>query len=154
MLKERREKAYSRLVRKCNAVEDLFYPSKNKVAVEEEIFQVNDLTRLLMSLHDECNDLLGEEDEIERDEWLDMVDEQIFTFKGKVHRWLRCAEEEQQICAMSEKGRLSKGSLSKSSHRSSKLSASRKSSRTSKSGDSKTRSMKEQDKLLKMKQKD
>ena len=133
LLKERSEKTYSRLVRKCNAVEDLFYSSKNKVAVEE-MLQINDLTKVLMSLHHECNELLGEEDKAESDEWLDIVDEQILTFKRKVHRWLRCAEEEQQICPMSEKSRSSKGSSSKSSHRSSKLSASRKSRRTSKSG--------------------
>ena len=49
-----------------------------------------------MSLHDECNELQGEEDGAESDEWLDMVDEQIFTFKRKIHRWLKCAEEEQR----------------------------------------------------------
>ena len=150
LLKERREKTYSRLVRKCNAVEDLFYSSKNKVAVEEETLQINDLTKLLMLLHDECNELLGEEDKVESDEWLDMVDEQIFTFKRKVHRWFRCAEEEQQIYAMSEKSRLSKGSSSKSSHHSSKSSASRKSSRTSKSGDSKMGVMEEKEKLAEL----
>ena len=60
------------------------------------MLQVNDLTKLLMSLHDECNELQGEEDGAESDEWLDMVDEQIFTFKRKIHRWLKCAEEEQR----------------------------------------------------------
>ena len=37
LLKERREKTYSRLARKCNAVEDLLYSSKNKVVVEEDM---------------------------------------------------------------------------------------------------------------------
>ena len=32
LLKEQRETTYSRLARKCNAVEDMFYLSKNKVA--------------------------------------------------------------------------------------------------------------------------
>ena len=68
LLKERREKTYSRLARKCNAVEDLLYSSKDKVAVEEEMLQISDLTKLLMSLHDECNELL-EEDRTESDEW-------------------------------------------------------------------------------------
>ena len=40
--------------------------------------------------------MLGGEDRAESDEWLDMVDEQIFTFKRKTHRWLKCAEEEQK----------------------------------------------------------
>ena len=58
MLKGRREKTNSRLARKFNAVKDLFYSSKNKVAVEEEMLQINDLTKLLMLLHAEYNDLL------------------------------------------------------------------------------------------------
>ena len=37
---------------KCNAVEDLFYSSKNKVAVEEEMLQIDDLFELLMLLLD------------------------------------------------------------------------------------------------------
>ena len=102
-LKERREKTYSRLTRKCNTVEDLLYSSKNKVTVEEEMLQINDLTKLLISLHNECNELLGEEERAESDKWLDMVDEQIFTFKRKIHRWLKCAEEERQRYALSEK---------------------------------------------------
>ena len=150
LLKERREKTYSRLARKCNAVEDLLYSSKNKVAVEEEMLQINDLTKLLMSLHDECNELLGEEDRAESNEWLDMVDEQIFTFKRKIHRWLKCAEAEQQRYAMSEKNRSSKGSSNKSSRHSSKSNASRKSSRSSKSGDSKTRAMEGKAKLAEL----
>ena len=111
------------------------------------MLQINDLTKLLMSLHDECNELLGEEDQAESDEWLDMVDEQIFIFKRTVHRWLKHVEEEQQRYAMLEKSRSSKGSSSKSSRHSSKSNASRKSSRSSKSGDSKTRAMEEKAKL-------
>ena len=149
-MKERREKTYSRLARKCNAVEDLLYSSKNKVVVEEDMLQINDLTKLLMSLHDECNELLGEEDRAESNEWLDMVDEQIFTFKRKIHRWLKCAEAEQQRYAMSEKNRSSKGSSNKSSRHSSKSNASRKSSRSSKSGDSKTRAMEGKAKLAEL----
>ena len=87
---------------KCNAIEDLFYSSKNKIAVEE-MLQINDLTKLLMSLHDECSELLGEEDRAENDEWLDIVNEQIFTFKRKVLRWLKYPEEEQQRYAVLEK---------------------------------------------------
>ena len=152
LLKERREKTYSRLARKCNAVEDLLYSSKNKVAVEEEMLQINDLTKLLMSLHDECNELLGEEDRTESNEWLDMVDEQIFTFKRKIHRWLRCTEEEQKRYTMSEKSRSSKGSSSKSSHsrHNSKSNAPRKSSTSSKSGDSETRAVEEKAKLAEL----
>ena len=79
-----------------------------------------------------------------------MVDEDIFTFKRKIHRWLKYAEEEQQRYAMSEKSRSSKGSSSKSSRHGSKSNASRKSSRSSKAGDSKTRAMEEKAKLAEL----
>ena len=62
MLKERRENTYSRLARKRNAVEDLFCSRNNKVVVEEEMLQINDLTKLLMSLHDEWIELLRVKD--------------------------------------------------------------------------------------------
>ena len=79
-----------------------------------------------------------------------MVDEQIFTFKRKIHRWLKCGEEEQKMYTMSEKSRSSKGSSSKSSRsrHNSKPNASRKSSRSSKSGDSETRAMEGKQNLL------
>ena len=47
----KKEENVFQIPRKCNAVEDLFYSSKNKVAVEEEMLQINDLTELLLSLH-------------------------------------------------------------------------------------------------------
>ena len=59
-----------------------------------------------MTLHDECNELLGEED-------LEEKKEKIFTFKGKIHIWLKCAEEEQQRYAMSKRADLQKCHLAK-----------------------------------------
>ena len=92
---------------------------------------------------------MGEEDWAESNEWLDMVDEQIFTFKRKVHGWFKCAEEEQQRYTMSENSWSSKVSSNKSSYLRSKSNASRKSSRN-KSGDSKTRAVKEEAKLAEL----
>ena len=74
---------------KCNAVEDLFYSSKNKIAVEEEMLQINDLFELLLLLLDA---MTCWEKKIKLKATVDMVDEQIFTFKGKVHKWLKRAE--------------------------------------------------------------
>ena len=82
-MKERNEKTYSRLARKCNAVEDLFYSLKSKVAVEKEMLQINEQIKLLISLNHECNELLGKEDQSQGNKVLDMVDKQIFTFRRK-----------------------------------------------------------------------
>ena len=79
-----------------------------------------------------------------------MVDEQIFTFKRKVHTWLKRAEEKQETYIMPEKSRSSKRSSSKSSHPNTKSSASRKSSRSSRPGDSKTRAIEAKVKLTEL----
>ena len=83
---------YARLIRKCAAIEDLFYSSRNIKAVQE-ICQFNDQLKLLMSLHEEIHTML-EVEKIESDEWIDKMDEQIFNFKRRIHTWLKDAEED------------------------------------------------------------
>ena len=36
-MKERRDKLYARLIRKCAVIEDLFYSSRNITAVQENV---------------------------------------------------------------------------------------------------------------------
>ena len=52
-IKNKRQRIYSRLLRKYGAIEDLFYSNKNKVAVEEELVQLNDILKLIVAAHDE-----------------------------------------------------------------------------------------------------
>ena len=67
-MKERRDKVYARLIRKCVVIENLFYTSRNITAVQEEIFQFIDQLKLLMSLHKEIYTMLDvEEENIESD---------------------------------------------------------------------------------------
>ena len=40
-MKERSDKVCSRLIRKCPAIEDLFYSSRNVTAIQEEMYQFN-----------------------------------------------------------------------------------------------------------------
>ena len=78
--KERRNKVYERLIRKCAVIDDLFYSSRNITAVQEEMCQFNDQLKLLMSWHKEIHEMLEEEEEEEEkkesDEWINMMDEQ------------------------------------------------------------------------------
>ena len=86
LTKERRDKVYARLARKCAAIEDLSYSSRNITTVQEEMCQFNDQLKLLMLLHEEIHTMLElEEEKIESDEWIDMMDEEIFNFKRRVH---------------------------------------------------------------------
>ena len=75
--KERRNKVYARLIRKCAVIDDLFYWSRNITAVQEEMCQFNDQLKLLMSWHEEIHAMLEEEEEKkESNEWINMMDEQ------------------------------------------------------------------------------
>ena len=78
LMKGRRDKVYARLIRKCAAIEDQFYSSRNISTVQEKICQFNNQLKLLMSLHEEIHAMLEEEEKIESDEWIDMMDEQVF----------------------------------------------------------------------------
>ena len=53
-IKDKRKRLYSRLLRKSGAIEDLFYSSKNKVAVKEELAQFNDILKLFVAAHKKC----------------------------------------------------------------------------------------------------
>ena len=142
LMKERRDKVYARLIRKCAAIEDLFYSSRNITAVQEEMCQFNDQLKLLMSLHEEIHTMLEvEKEKIETDEWNDIMDEQIFNFKRRVHTWLKNAEED-RISLQSRKSHSSRGSSVKT--RSSSISnVSKRSSCSNKSANSKTRAVEE-----------
>ena len=60
LIKKKRQKMYSRLLRKCGLVEDLLYSSRNMIAVKEEMLQLNVMFKLLMSLHREYSAMLSE----------------------------------------------------------------------------------------------
>ena len=62
-IKDKRQRLYSRLLRKIGAIEDLLYSNKNKVSVEEEFPQFNDILKLVVAAHEECKQYM-EEDQI------------------------------------------------------------------------------------------
>ena len=66
LMKGRRDKVYARLIRKCAAIEDLFYSSRNISAIQEEICQFNDQLKLLMSLYEEIHAMLEVEGKEEK----------------------------------------------------------------------------------------
>ena len=108
--------------------------------------QFNDQLKLLMSLHEEIYTMLKvEEEKIESDEWIDMMDEQIFKFKRRVHTWLKNAEHD-RISLQYDKSHPSRGSSVKT-RSSSKSNISRRSSCSNKSANSKTRAVEEKAKL-------
>ena len=102
IMKEKRNKMHSRLTRKSTAVQDLLYTSRNIVAVEEEMGQYNDILKMLMSLNDEYAKMLDAEEQIKNDEWVELLDEEVFNFKRGINIWLKNAEEDQSLKASSK----------------------------------------------------
>ena len=66
-------------------MEDLLFSIRNAVIVEEELGQFSDLFKMLLSVHEECNGLLLEEEIQQDDEWSNESDVQAFSFKRKIH---------------------------------------------------------------------
>ena len=87
-IKDKRQRLYFRLLRKSGAIEDLFYSSKNKVAVEEELVQFNDILKVVVAAHEECKQYMEKKEINNSNEWLDEVDEMIFNFKRKEDAFL------------------------------------------------------------------
>ena len=73
-LKERREKINAWLQRKNSTIVDLLFPTRNLVGVEEQFAQFNDLFKMLLSMHEEYNALLEDEERAVEDDWFDDLD--------------------------------------------------------------------------------
>ena len=80
-LKERREKINAWLQRKYCTVEGLLFATRNLVAVEEELAQLNDLFKMLMSIHEEYNALLEDEERAVEDDWFNDLDNRVCTIE-------------------------------------------------------------------------
>ena len=74
---------------------------------------------MLLSIHEECSQVLDDDNRADENDWFDDLDNRVSTFKRKIHSWLRSAKIERTS---------SKGSSRKSESRQSKsLGSSRKS---------------------------
>ena len=112
-LRERRRKIDSRLIRKYGAIEDLLRSSTNKVAVEEEMSQFNDVLKMLIYIHQDYNHLLDDDERGKHDHWFDEIDTQECASKRKVHWRLR--EAAQKINSAKSSSRSSKSFSNKGS---------------------------------------
>ena len=67
-IKDKRQKLYFRLLRESGAIEDLLYSSKNKVVIEEDLAQFDDILRLIVAAHEEYKQYLEEQQSSNSDE--------------------------------------------------------------------------------------
>ena len=69
LFKERREKINGRMMRMCSIIEDLLLSNKNRIAVEEELAQFNDLFKTLLSIHEEYSQVPDDDKRADEDDW-------------------------------------------------------------------------------------
>ena len=125
-LLEKRKRAISRMQRKAKAIDDLLYSAGNQVAVREELDQYSDLFKLVTNHHEEYCKLLDAENQQHEELWFDDLDQDVFSFKHRVHSWLKEAAQKS-----SRGSRCSSDSKRSSSSRSSASNKSSGSSRSS-----------------------
>ena len=119
ILESKRVKLATRLGRKSSEIEMLLYSYENSLTVREELTQLNYMFKLAVDIHKEMEMLDNNySDEI----WFDDLDQRVFTFKHKVHNWLKESEHkaEKKSCrSSSSKSKSLKGSKTSRSSRSS-----------------------------------
>ena len=105
-LLKRRSKLVSRVIRKSSEIDDLMYSFQNDIAVKEELPQLNDMFKMLVEIHEELENIDYQyADEL----WFEDIDHRVFSFKHKVHNWVREVEKQDKS------GRSSKSSSKSSS---------------------------------------
>ena len=72
---------HSRIIKKLSAVSELLYSSRNA----DTYHQIDDKYKMLVEVHEEYNSLLSLEMQAQDEEWFDEVDENMLSFKNKIH---------------------------------------------------------------------
>ena len=127
VLEKRRAKLVTRTTRISNEIDNLKYSYQNSVTVKKELAQVNNMFRMLVETHKEQEEI---DEEYDDEIWFDNMDQKVFSFKHKVHNWLKEGEKlrkSDQVSRCSSKS--SSKYSSKSSAKSSSLSKSRSSTK-------------------------
>ena len=90
-LEKKRSKLISREIRMSSEIDDLMYSSQNGIAVKEELEQLNDMFKMLVEIHEELENI---DDQYTDKLWFEDIDLKLFSFKHKVHNWLREVEKQ------------------------------------------------------------
>ena len=90
------------------------YSYQNSISDKEELAQLNDMFKMLVDIHEEFEQI---DKEYTDDVWFDDIDQKMFSFKHKVHNWLKEEEKEHKRNQSSKSSTRSSSSKSKSSTR-------------------------------------
>ena len=118
---DKRTNLVSRIIRKSSEIDVLLYSHQNDVTVKEQLAQLSDIFKLIEDINQEMIEL---DDNYTEELWFTDIDEKVFSFKHKIHNWLREGDEMQRIEKKSRSS-CSRSTSSKSSSRSSSSKSSR-----------------------------
>ena len=90
------------------------YSYHNSITVKEELAQLNDMFKMLVDIHKGFGKI---DKEYIDDPWLDDIDQKVFSFKHKLHNWLKEREKEHKKNHSSRSRTRSSSSKSKPSTR-------------------------------------
>ena len=127
-LERKRSNLHRKMTRKTNTVEDMLYSFKNTEAVREQLHQFDDIFKMMLDVQKSYNSLLPPAEQQRDEEWFDDLDHNVWSFKQRVHSWIKDAEAERQTQLSSKQSISTKAS---SQSRSSRRSSSKASSRSS-----------------------
>ena len=89
ILDKKKSSLVSRIIRKSSEIDDLMYSYQNATTVKEELAQLNDIYKLIVEINDEMTEIdVNYSEEL----WFADIDQKLFSFKHKVHNWLREGE--------------------------------------------------------------
>ena len=97
ILVKKRTNLVSRIIRKFSEIDVLLYSHQNEVTVKEQLAQLSDIFKLIEDINQEIIEL---DDNYTEELWFtDIVyqDKKVFSFKHKIHYWLREGDEMQRI---------------------------------------------------------
>ena len=98
-LENNHAKLVSRHLRKSSKIDDFMYSFQNSITVKEELAQLNDMFKMLVDSHEE---LEQRDKEYTNDIWFDGIDQKVFSFKCKVHSWLKEEEKDHERSLIKE----------------------------------------------------
>ena len=92
-LDKKRTNLVSRINRKSIEIDVLLHSHQN-VTVKKELAQLSEIFKLIEDINQEMIEL---DDKYTEELWFTDIDEKVFSFKHKIHNWLREGVEMQEI---------------------------------------------------------
>ena len=106
ILGKKKSRLVSRVIRKSSETNDLLYSYQDATSVKEKLVQLNNIYKLIVEINNEMTEIdVNYSEQL----WFSKIDEKVFSFKRKIHNWLREGENG----AKREIGSKSSGSRSK-----------------------------------------